>query len=395
MTGLGASEELVRRIAHERPRVVVVGDAILDAWLAGECHRFAREGPAPVLDVSSHQYAPGGAANTAVNLAALGARVRLVAVTGDDADGATLRTELGKSGVDTQSLVAVPGRATMTKRRVVADTQLLVRVDDGDSGALPEPLACGLRREVTRAVSSADAVLVCDYGLGLLDDAMIDTLRAVRPEMPVCAVDAHELGRFAVLRPDFVTPNLQEVRGLLDTELGPDPVATITSAAPSLRRRTGARSVIVTMDRNGTVLLDDEADGADGAAAHRTWADPVPERQTAGAGDTFLAATCLARALGEAMTTAVELGQAAADVVVHDGGTSVVHERAAGRPVRPVPGRGAVRTGLPRPHRVPARGRSADRVHQRLLRPAAPRPRRLPEPGQTTRRRTRRRDQLR
>jgi D-beta-D-heptose 7-phosphate kinase/D-beta-D-heptose 1-phosphate adenosyltransferase len=317
MTGLGAGEELVRLIARERPRVVVIGDAILDAWLAGECHRFAREAPAPVLDVSGHQVAPGGAANTAVNLAALGARVRLVAVTGDDTDGAVLRAELDESGVDTRHLVAVPGRTTVTKRRVVADTQLLVRVDDGDSGPLPEPIARGLRREISGVVADADAVLICDYGLGLLDDAMIDTLRAARPAMPVCAVDAHELSRFAVLRPDFVTPNLGEVRRLLGTDLPAEPVALLTEQAGHLRERTGAKALVVTMDRAGTLLLDGSG------PAHRTWADPVPDNQTAGAGDTFLAAACLARAVGEAMTTAVELGQAAADVVVHDGGTSV------------------------------------------------------------------------
>jgi rfaE bifunctional protein kinase chain/domain/rfaE bifunctional protein nucleotidyltransferase chain/domain len=317
MTDLGVSQDVLWRMARARPNVVVVGDAILDAWLAGECHRLCREAPAPVLDVSGQHVAPGGAANTAVNLAALGARVTLLAATGNDRDGSLLRAALTESGVDTSELAEVPGRTTMTKRRVVAGTQLLVRVDDGDQGPLAEPAAYGLRRALTGVVARADAVVVCDYGLGLLDDAMIGALQAARADIPILAVDAHELSRFAVLRPDFVTPNLGEAAGLLGVELPPDPTAELARRQYVLYEKTGADTVVVTMDRLGTVLLSRDQ------PAHRTWADPAPDNQTTGAGDTFMAATCLARTSGLAMATAVELGQAAADVVVHEEGTAV------------------------------------------------------------------------
>ncbi len=324
MTEEHLSEDLVRRITLRRPEVVVVGDAILDAWLFGDCNRFCREAPAPVLDVSGQRVAAGGAANTAVNLAGLGARVRLVTAVGDDADGQALREALVESGVDTEDVASVPGRTTMTKRRLMAGNQLLVRVDDGDQGPIPEPIAHRLRGRLAHAVQSADAVVVCDYGLGLFDDAMVAALRAMRPALAVFAVDAHQLGRFAGLTPDFVTPNLAETTTLLGTELPSEPdalLAVLREHQPLLHERTGAHQVVVTMDRLGAVLLREDL------PEHRTFTDPVPNNRTAGAGDTFMAATCLARAAGLPMTTAVELGQAAADVVVHEDGTGVCTDR--------------------------------------------------------------------
>lgn len=309
---MAVTDRLATLIARRRPRVLVIGDAILDAWLSGECHRLCREAPAPVLDVASHRFAPGGAANTAVNLAALGADTRLVAAVGDDPEGLLLRNELRRSGVDTAGVVAVPGRATVTKRRLMAGGQLLARIDDGDRDPLPAQAIHRLRRAID--LDGVAAVVVCDYGL--LDPAVLADL----PDHPVVAVDAHDLARWSWLRPDFVTPNVAEAERLLGTRLPPDAdgrLAELRRRQSDLHRATGAAAVVVTMDRQGAVLL------TNGRPAHRTWADPVPDNQTTGAGDTFVAATCLARAIGLPMTTAVELGQAAADVVVHQGGTSV------------------------------------------------------------------------
>jgi D-beta-D-heptose 7-phosphate kinase / D-beta-D-heptose 1-phosphate adenosyltransferase len=321
VTDAHLSERTATLIAHRRPRVLVVGDAILDAWVAGECHRLCREAPAPVLDVTGERYAPGGAANTAVNLAALGAATSLVAAIGEDHDGALLRRELELSGVDTEALVPIPGRTTVTKRRLVAGGQLLARVDDGDRGPVPEPAAHRLRRAVTAALDRVDAVLVCDYGLGLPRQVLLSALSAqAGRERPLVAVDAHDPTAWAALRPDLVTPNAAETERVLGTPLPTDDrMEFLQRHQPDLHRATGAASVVVTLDRQGTVLL------TDGEPAHRTWARPVADNQTAGAGDTFLAATCLGRLVGLPMTGAVELGQAAADVVVHQGGTAVCH----------------------------------------------------------------------
>jgi D-beta-D-heptose 7-phosphate kinase/D-beta-D-heptose 1-phosphate adenosyltransferase len=312
--------DLPTRIAERRPIVLVVGDAILDGWLSGECHRLAREAPAPVLDVTARRFVPGGAANTAVNLAALGADARFVAVVGDDREGELLREKLDAAGVDTSGLLTVPGRATMCKRRLVAGAQLLARLDDGDGQPVAAEFAPRLHAALRRATAGVDALLVCDYRLGLLDEPLREVLDELRPDLPIVAVDAHDVGRWAGLRPDFVTPNLEETTRLLGRRLPEaveDRLAVLQDSQPALHTATGADAVLVTMDRDGSLLL------REGRPPHRTWAEPAPDNQTAGAGDTYLAAVCLARTLELPMTTAVELGQAAADVVVHQGGTAV------------------------------------------------------------------------
>ena len=312
------TEDTALRLAARSPRVLVVGDAILDGWLSGECRRLCREAPAPVLDVLGQRFAPGGAANTAANLAALGARTRLVAAVGDDNEGTLLLGELRSAGVDVADVAVVPGRVTTAKRRLVAGGQLLARVDDAEDRPLPADVVARLRDAIGSA--DVDAVLVCDYGLGLLDGAMAAALRAVRSSVGLFVVDAHDVRRWSDLAPDLVTPNAAEAAEALGTGLPAEPDARmdlLQRRQADLHRVTGADCVVVTMDRQGSVLL------ADGLPAHRTWAQPVPDNQTIGAGDTFVAAMCLARAGGLPMPTAVELGQAAADVVVHQGGTAV------------------------------------------------------------------------
>jgi rfaE bifunctional protein nucleotidyltransferase chain/domain len=117
----------------------------------------------------------------------------------------------------------------------------------------------------------------------------------------------------------LVTPNAQEAARLLGLRLpdGPGRVDVVTDHRSALLEATGARSVVVTLDKDGTVLLS--ADGG----SHRTWARPAAEKQASGAGDTFVAALTLARAAGLPLTTSLDLAQAAADVVVHQPGTSV------------------------------------------------------------------------
>lgn len=299
------------------PAVLVVGDVMLDEWLSGRCERLAREGPVPVVDVQHRRSAPGGAGNAAVNLAALGARPRLVAAVGDDAAGHQLLAGLTSAGVDVSAVTVVAGRRTMTKRRVLAGEQLLVRVDDGDTGPVAHP-AAELVARLGAEVARCQAVLVCDYGLGLVDEALVEALRRLRAVIPLLVVDAHDLARLAPLRADVSTPNAEEVERVLGVVLpqaGEERAALLERDAEAVLSHTGAQSVVVTLDRDGALLL------RHGDPAYRTWAQPAAVSQTTGAGDTFVAALTLAATAGMPWTAAVEVAQAAADVVVRRPGT--------------------------------------------------------------------------
>ncbi|OLF09989.1 D-glycero-beta-D-manno-heptose 1-phosphate adenylyltransferase [Actinophytocola xanthii] len=312
--------DLPARLAELAPRVLVVGDVILDEWLSGSADRLCREAPAPVVAVAQRRVAPGGAANTAVNLAALGARVRMVSAVGADDAGTELLAALRQSGVDTELVAVEPDRRTTTKSRVVADDQVLVRLDDGDRDQAPLTAVPAAIDRFLAACAEADAVVLCDYGTGLLSGDVLERLLPTRERIPLLVVDAHHPRRWARLRPDIVTPNAEEAATVLDTPIPRSAAEQLTfldENRAQLLERTGARAAAVTLDRDGAVLLDGDR------PVHRTWARPAPDNHTAGAGDTFCAALTVARCAGLPAVVAVELAQAAADVVVHRPETAV------------------------------------------------------------------------
>ncbi|WP_346051760.1 D-glycero-beta-D-manno-heptose 1-phosphate adenylyltransferase [Amycolatopsis dongchuanensis] len=317
MTAITA--DLVQRLSRHTPKVVVVGDAILDVWLSGHSDRLCREAPAPVVEVGERALSAGGAANTAVNLAAMGAEVRFVSLVGDDDAGRELRELLAGQGVDTQHVVVQPGRRSVSKHRVVADDQVLVRFDEGDDAEADGDLAKRVAAALELAVEDADALLICDYGNGLFGSTVRNSVAKAREELPLVVVDAHDCSRWREITPDLVTPNAGEAARLLDISLPENGkrAELFERRRADLAEVTGAKAVVVTLDRDGALLLAPDAPG------YRTWADPVPESQASGAGDTFVAALCLGAAASLPLTASMELAQAAACIVVGKSGTSV------------------------------------------------------------------------
>ena len=325
----GLAAWLPRRLAEERPAVLVVGDLILDGWWSGPSDRMCREAPAPVVDINRREFSPGGAANTAMNLASLGARVSVAGLIGTDDAGTELKRQLLAAGVDTTFLMEDPDLVTTTKIRISSGGQVLLRFDDA-AAEVPEDALAALAAVLPAAVERQDAVVICDYGTGVLAGPVRHRLTgalARRGPNQLVVVDAHDPRPWARLEPDLATPNAQEAARLLDCRLsgGPERAAVVTRHGQQLLKATGARAVVVTLDRDGTVLV--MADGT----SHRTWARPATEKQASGAGDTFVAALTLARAASLPLTASLDLAQAAADVVVHHPGTSVCGTDELGR----------------------------------------------------------------
>ncbi|WP_182354276.1 D-glycero-beta-D-manno-heptose 1-phosphate adenylyltransferase [Flaviflexus huanghaiensis] len=309
------SPDLPLIIADQAPTITVIGDAILDVWVYGSSRRLAREAPAPVIDQSRRTLMPGGAANTAMNLASLGARVRIVSVVGKDREGETLTRLLEAEGVDTRLLLVRADVQTTSKTRIVAGDQIICRLDRAarDHG---EEAVTAFVEQALASLEGSDAVVICDYD-SPLSSALPDSLAAV--DRPLTIVDSHEPERWARIRPDISTPNAVETEKTLGRRLGdgPDRVATVAASAAELTRALGTATPIVTLDRDGAVLLDESG------IVHRSWARPATERQASGAGDTFVAGLTVARAAGLPLTTALDFAQAAADVVVHRPGTAL------------------------------------------------------------------------
>lgn len=299
--------------------VLVIGEAMLDTYLEGSTGRICREAPVPIVDLEGRRDAPGGAANAAVNAAALGARVRLLSAVGDDGDGDALRRALGEQGVDPEGVVVDAGRRTLSKTRVVADEQLLVRFDGGSRGPVGPGTEAALLRRLAALAPRADAVLVSDYGYGILTPRLIAALAALQARAPrVLVADSKDLAAYRDVGPTAVKPNYEEARRLVG-DAGPAARAradAIVARGGPLLERTGARIAAVTLDTEGAVVLER------GRAPYRTYAKPARHSQAAGAGDTFLATLALALAAGAETPAAADLASAACSVVVGRPGTA-------------------------------------------------------------------------
>jgi rfaE bifunctional protein kinase chain/domain/rfaE bifunctional protein nucleotidyltransferase chain/domain len=309
---------LVELAREKRPRVAVVGDVILDRWLRGGVQRVSREAPVPVVEVDEPQNFGGGAANTALNLASLGARVRIVTAVGDDDDGRELVALLDAAGVDTTGVLVRAGTTTSSKTRIVGADQILVRVDHVSRHPFSADARTRLRAGLS-AVAPDESLVVCDYDSGLFDEAEIEWMAAAPRRAARVILDAHDLRRWAPLQPDVVTPNARETATLLTSPMpeGRERIEVVERSAQEVLDVTGARSAVVTLDRDGTVALEH------GRSTGRTFANPAPENQASGAGDTFVAGLTVALALGSPLVAAARFAQAAADVVVSRPDTAV------------------------------------------------------------------------
>ena len=345
-------------------RVLVLGEAVLDGWLRGPA-RLSREAPVPVVSLREATLSAGAAANAAVNAATLGARVRMVSVTGDDADAAHLRRLLHAEGVDASGVVVDPDRRTLAKRRVVAGTQMVVRLDEGDADRPPPPVRDALRAALRTAWADVDVVLVGDYDLGLLGDDVVDEVGKLQAEAPrVLVVDARRPARWRDVGASAAKPNAVEAVGLLGEEardrLGPDGTdrpAAVEDLAGPLLTAAGVDVLAVTLDRDGGVLLHR------GHPPTRLPADPAPDDRAAGAGDAFSAALALGLGAGAAPGDAGRLAAHAAACTVAHVGTGVCRAVDLRRALAAArddagPDRDVVAAGGGHGGGAPARGRS-------------------------------------
>ena len=320
---MAASVDLVRRFS--RLRALVIGDALLDSYLEGTATRLCSEGPVPIVRLGSTVRAPGGAANTAANIAALGAEVCFAGYVGDDAAGATLRALLRERGIDDRWLVA-DRFETPHKQRVIADGQYVTRLDAGDVASHALAVRRRLLHNVSDAFSRCDLVVVSDYGYGAVDRQVIAQVRALRAAHPcVLVVDSKRLHLFRRTAATAITPNLLEARlavgrdrAIGRAECDPADMASIETVGRLLLRRIDAACATITLAGHGALIVH-----RDGPALHQP-AHAVSAPSVAGAGDTFAATMALAMAAGGGVAEATALAIDASGIAVTKRWTATV-----------------------------------------------------------------------
>lgn len=298
--------------------VLVVGDVMLDSYLHGTADRLCQEAPVPVVALNQRQDFPGGAANTATNVASLGAEPMLLSVIGTDSEGDRLQCSLEPHRVGLTSLIRSPQRTTLAKQRVLAASQLLVRLDQGSTGAIDPTTEQALIDRLKAVFPTCAAAIVSDYGYGILTPTVIQTLAELQAtSAKPLVVDSKQLSAYRQLGVTAVKPNYQEAIGLLGlAKQTSGRTEQLMPYGDRLLQLTGARLVAVTLDAEGAILFER------GQPPFRMAADPVPAQQTSGAGDTFISALTLSLAAGAASPTAASLAAAATAIVVQQVGTT-------------------------------------------------------------------------
>ena len=242
-------ESLLKAAANLR--IAVVGDAMLDVYLRGDVDRISPEAPVPVVRVRDRKDALGGAANVAQNVAALGARVELVAVVGGDDAGARLTQMLNALGGDTRGLVKT-ARPTTTKTRVLARSQQLLRVDEEvDSDCLDSEVEA-LLAAIDRAVADADALVLEDYNKGVLVAPVIArAIAQARIKSIPVVVDPKYHNFFGYKGATVFKPNRRE----LEAALGAAVDLEHPDALPLVLERLGVENLLLTLSEKGMALV--------------------------------------------------------------------------------------------------------------------------------------------
>lgn len=312
-------ENIIAALAAQR--VLVVGDVFLDQYIFGHATRLSREAPIPVLEWVREQTLPGGAANPATNIAALGAQALLAGVVGSDAQGQHLCDLLRAAHVDPQCVLIDQARPTTVKTRIVSESTLrfsqqLARVDRIDRSAVSSALVDQVVRQIAQHAGQLDAVLCSDYMSGLLTPALVQPIKQVCQDHDLLlAVDAQgELDKYAGV--DLLRCNNDEATRFLGYPIKQED--DYRRALADLLERLEPHLVIVTRGRDG-VSLQGRDQPYMFLPAHR-----VEAADTTGAGDTFSAVMTLALAAGLEPISGAQLANYAAGLVVRRVGNAVV-----------------------------------------------------------------------
>ena len=238
-------------------RLLVAGDVMLDRYIYGSVARISPEAPVPVVRQAREVAAPGGAANTAANIAGLGATVTLLGVIGRDAAAESLVLCLEQKGVSAASLLVDPARPTSVKTRVVAHQQQVVRLDDESNAALPDAIAAAFLASFTSALAVSDAVVLSDYGKGVLSADLVPRLieLARAAGKPVLA-DPKTASPFPWRGVTLLKPNRLEL-GLLAHRPVLNHQDTLAAAAIVLDE-LGGGALLVTEGADGMTLFESE-----------------------------------------------------------------------------------------------------------------------------------------
>lgn len=316
-------------------KILVVGDLILDEYIWGSVERISPEAPVPVLWAKKRTFVPGGTANVANNIDSLGGQVTLLGVTGDDANSKILLEELGKRKINTQSIFVEKNRHTTVKTRILAGHQQVVRVDWEHTHDLSGELNAKILKYIRKNISSFDAIIIEDYGKGVINVALLKELIALtKAQKKIITVDPKEENFQYYNSVSAITPNRKELENAIRNlkikdrtnrfKINTDKLFTdrdVDLAAREILDYLNLDSILITLGEQGMKLLE-----KNGRLTHiPTVAQEVFD--VSGAGDTVISVFTLALCAAATKLEAAHLANFAAGIVVGKLGTAVTSQK--------------------------------------------------------------------
>lgn len=301
--------------------VLVVGDIMLDEYIWGRVNRISPEAPVPVVNITDRSMRLGGAANVIQNLSSIGITPYIAAVCGNDSAGEKLRKKLDDAECNTDALITSSGRPTTVKTRIMANQQQVVRVDDELRSPLSSEDETKLLEAITTVIDSVDAVIVSDYGKGVITPTLLEQLKKLTTEKSIfLSVDPQENHWSMYNSVDAITPNLKEGYLALGLTLETMPEdETIIEKGWEIVSRYDLKYLLLTLSEKGIVLFDREKH--EHTHLH-TMAKEVYD--VTGAGDTVISLFTAAIAAEADPVEATFIANHAAGITVGEIGTTSV-----------------------------------------------------------------------
>ena len=311
------NKETVERItgSFKGVNVMVLGDLMLDRYLWGNVDRISPEAPVPVVQVHKETSNPGGAANVAANVSALGAKATLIGVVGDDSFAELFRRSLSSFKIGSSHLVVDSNRSTTVKTRIVAHSQQVVRIDREVTAEIGDRVIEEILEKAKRQMAKVDGVIISDYGKGVITYGLLSELISLGNKAgKFIAVDPKEVHFKNYRDVSVITPNHHEAGFVSGRRITNDQI--LDEVGWDLMDSLNLESLLITLGEKGMTLFEKDRIRTDIPVEARTVYDVT------GAGDTVVATLTVARLAGASMQEAAFLSNVAAGLAVARFGTA-------------------------------------------------------------------------
>lgn len=324
MNGLTVPRVRQLLTAARQTRILVLGDVMLDQFLWGRVARISPEAPVPVVEFERESFMPGGAANVARNLADLAVPTEIFGVVGQDDAARNLKHLLGQQQIGCAGLIATPQRMTSIKTRIVAHQQQVVRVDRETRSDLDEKISRRLISVLKKELNSAAALILGDYGKGVITQPLLDEIKALCRERGIwLSFDPKPVHSLCLAGLSLITPNRKEAFELADMEdnsraENPMEDKNLLRVAEKLLHDLAPAVLLITIGDQGMLLCQ---------RGQKPFHIPTMAQEVfdvSGAGDTVIASFTLAIAAGASPLEAAIFSNHAAGIVVGKVGTATV-----------------------------------------------------------------------